>query len=90
MVDESMGYSYPMKEVMRCINVGLLCVQNHPEDRPLMSSVLLLLSRDNTLLPYPKEPGFAARKVTHQMESTSSKPNSSSINGITVTLLEGR
>ncbi|XP_039139965.1 receptor-like serine/threonine-protein kinase SD1-8 isoform X1 [Dioscorea cayenensis subsp. rotundata] len=90
MVDESIGYSYPMNEVMRCINVGLLCVQNHPEDRPLMSSVILLLSSDNTLLPYPKEPGFAARRVPHQMETTSSKPYSSSINGITVTLFEGR
>ncbi|KAM0952363.1 putative protein kinase RLK-Pelle-DLSV family [Dioscorea sansibarensis] len=90
MVDESMGYSYPVNEVVRCINVGLLCVQNHPEDRPLMSSVLLLLSSDNTLLPSPKEPGFAARRVPHQMESTSSKPYSSSINGITVTLFEGR
>ncbi|KAJ0983527.1 hypothetical protein J5N97_011782 [Dioscorea zingiberensis] len=42
MVDESMGYSYPMNEVMSCIKVGLLCVQNHPEDRPLMPSVLVI------------------------------------------------
>ncbi|KAJ0966655.1 hypothetical protein J5N97_023572 [Dioscorea zingiberensis] len=80
MVDESMGYSYSMNEVMSCIKVGLLCVQNHPEDRPLMPSVLFMLSGDNALLPNPKEPGFAVRSVPYQMESVSSKPNSSSTN----------
>ncbi|KAJ0983521.1 hypothetical protein J5N97_011776 [Dioscorea zingiberensis] len=90
MVDESLGYSYPMNEVMRCINVGLLCVQNHPEDRPLMSAVLLLLSGDNALLPCPKEPGFATKRVHYEMHSTSSKQYSSSTNEMSVTMFEGR
>ncbi|KAJ0983542.1 hypothetical protein J5N97_011797 [Dioscorea zingiberensis] len=60
-VDESMGCSYPVNEVMKCIKVGLLCVQNNSEDRPFMSSVLVMLSSDNVLLPYPKEPGIAVR-----------------------------
>ncbi|KAJ0983541.1 hypothetical protein J5N97_011796 [Dioscorea zingiberensis] len=91
MVDESMGYSYPMNEVMSCIKVGLLCVQNHPEDRPLMPSVLVMLSGDSALLPYPKEPGFAVRSVPYQMESVSSKPNSSSTYDMSVTtLVDGR
>ncbi|KAJ0983483.1 hypothetical protein J5N97_011738 [Dioscorea zingiberensis] len=90
MVDESLGYSYPMNEVMRCINVGLLCVQNHPEDRPLMSAVLLLLSGDNALSPRPKEPGFATKRVHYEVHSTSSKQYSSSTNDMTVTMFEGR
>ncbi|KAJ0983528.1 hypothetical protein J5N97_011783 [Dioscorea zingiberensis] len=90
MVDESMGYSYPINEVMSCIKVGLLCVQNHPEDRPLMPSVLVMLSGDSALLPYPKEPGFAVRSVPYQMESVSSKPNSSSTYDMSVTLVQGR
>ncbi|KAH7650655.1 S-receptor-like serine/threonine-protein kinase protein [Dioscorea alata] len=91
LVDESMGSYYSMNEVMRCIKVGLLCVQNHPEDRPFMSSVLLMLSGDNTLLPNPKEPGFAMRSgVTYKMESSSSKANLSSSNDMSVTLMEAR
>ncbi|KAJ0983486.1 hypothetical protein J5N97_011741 [Dioscorea zingiberensis] len=90
MVDGSMGYSYTMNEVMRCINVGLLCVQNHPEDRPLMTSVVLMLCGDNASLPYPKEPGFSARKVLHQTESSSSKQDTSSANDMSVSLFEGR
>ncbi|KAJ0983524.1 hypothetical protein J5N97_011779 [Dioscorea zingiberensis] len=90
MVDGSIGYSYTMNEVMRCINVGLLCVQNHPEDRPLMTSVVLMLCGENASLPYPKEPGFSARKVLHQTESSSSKQDTSSANDMSVSLFEGR
>lgn len=89
-VDESLGSSYNMNEVMRCINVGLLCVQDHPGERPLMSSVLLMLSGDKAILPYPKEPGFIVRNVPYQMESVSSKPTSSTTYEMSTTLIEGR
>ncbi|RZC76385.1 hypothetical protein C5167_000482, partial [Papaver somniferum] len=45
-------------EVLRCIQVGLLCVQKLPEDRPCMSVVVFMLSSENLLLPEPKQPGF--------------------------------
>ncbi|RDX79842.1 G-type lectin S-receptor-like serine/threonine-protein kinase SD1-1, partial [Mucuna pruriens] len=38
-------------------HVGLLCVQQRPEDRPDMSSVVLMLNGEK-LLPNPKIPGF--------------------------------
>ncbi|GAU21485.1 hypothetical protein TSUD_242080 [Trifolium subterraneum] len=44
-------------EVIRCIHVGLLCVQQKPGDRPDMSSVILMLNGEK-LLPQPKAPGF--------------------------------
>ncbi|KAI3721394.1 hypothetical protein L2E82_32404 [Cichorium intybus] len=44
-------------EVLRSIHIGLLCVQNLPEDRPTMSSVVLMLGNDGTL-PQPKPPAF--------------------------------
>ncbi|KAM0952366.1 putative protein kinase RLK-Pelle-DLSV family [Dioscorea sansibarensis] len=89
-VDESLGSSYNMNEVMSCINVGLLCVQDHPGDRPLMSSVLLMLSGDKAVLPYPKEPGFRVRDVPYQMDTVSSKPTSSSTSEMSVTQIVGR
>ena len=89
-VDESLGSSYNMNEVMSCINVGLLCVQDHPGDRPLMSSVLLMLSGGKAVLPYPKEPGFRVRDVPYQMDTVSSKPTSSSTSEMSVTQIVGR
>ncbi|XP_065001579.1 receptor-like serine/threonine-protein kinase SD1-6 [Musa acuminata AAA Group] len=43
LADASMGQSsLPVTEVMKCIKVGLLCVQDRPEDRPTMSSVVVM------------------------------------------------
>ncbi|KAB5521561.1 hypothetical protein DKX38_025880 [Salix brachista] len=73
-----------LSEVTRCINISLLCVQQHPDDRPSMSTVVWMLGGENTL-PQPKEPGF----------SKGSDPNApnfelSSANEITNSLLYPR
>ncbi|GAU20887.1 hypothetical protein TSUD_120790 [Trifolium subterraneum] len=44
-------------KIIRFIHVGLLCVQQRPESRPNMSSVVYML-KGETLLPKPSEPGF--------------------------------
>ncbi|ONI34223.1 hypothetical protein PRUPE_1G469000 [Prunus persica] len=46
-------------EIMRCIHIGLLCVQQTIADRPTMAAVILMLtssSVDN--LPVPSQPAF--------------------------------
>jgi len=43
---------------MRCIHIALLCVQDHPKDRPMISQIVYMLSNDNTL-PIPKQPTFS-------------------------------
>ncbi|KAJ9542972.1 hypothetical protein OSB04_029478 [Centaurea solstitialis] len=50
-----------ISEVERTIHVGLLCVQNLAEDRPTMSSVVLMLSGEGALPP-PKQPAFFAEE----------------------------
>nr|XP_043627959.1 G-type lectin S-receptor-like serine/threonine-protein kinase SD1-1 [Erigeron canadensis] len=49
--------SFILSEVLRSIHVGLLCVQHHPEDRPTMLSVILMLISEG-VLPEPKQPAF--------------------------------
>jgi hypothetical protein len=58
-------------EVIRCIHVGLLCVQQKPDDRPCMSSVILMLNGEK-LLPQPKAPGFYTGQVSCETPSSSS------------------
>ena len=48
-----LGNSRILFEVLRCIHVGLLCVQQKQEDRPNMSFMVLMLSSDNSL-PNPR------------------------------------
>lgn len=45
-------------EVLRCINIGLLCVQENATHRPIMSSVALMLNNHNMALPVPSRPAF--------------------------------
>jgi hypothetical protein len=45
LLDQSLGDSYSRDEVLRCIQIGLLCVQKDPADRPTMASILLTLKR---------------------------------------------
>ncbi|KAI4298616.1 hypothetical protein L6164_032152 [Bauhinia variegata] len=44
-------------EVIRCIHIGLLCVQDNVADRPTMASVVLMLN-SSTTLAIPSEPAF--------------------------------
>ncbi|KAM0951474.1 putative protein kinase RLK-Pelle-DLSV family [Dioscorea sansibarensis] len=60
LLDPFIGNSFSITQVMRCVNIGLLCVQEKPEDRPVMSSVVIMLGNDNAPLLEPKAPGFKA------------------------------
>ncbi|XP_078436834.1 receptor-like serine/threonine-protein kinase SD1-8 [Wolffia australiana] len=48
----------PIDEVLRCIQVSLLCVQEEAKDRPSMATVATMLSCETFPLPEPKKPGF--------------------------------
>ncbi|KAL5737871.1 hypothetical protein ACOSP7_030632 [Xanthoceras sorbifolium] len=74
-------------EALRCVQVGLLCVQNFPEDRPAMSSVVLMLSNMGATLPEPKQPGFFSLV---DMPATSRKEELYSNCTVTITVMEGR
>nr|XP_008386045.3 receptor-like serine/threonine-protein kinase SD1-6 isoform X1 [Malus domestica] len=89
LIDESLRDSLTLSEVVRCIHVGLLCVQQLPEDRPTMSSVILMLGNDSRL-PEPKQPGFFGGKNLPEAYSSSSKTESSATYDSTVTVPEAR
>ncbi|KAL1201624.1 Cysteine-rich receptor-like protein kinase 8 [Cardamine amara subsp. amara] len=45
-------------EVLRCIHIGLLCVQEDPIKRPTMSTIAVMLTSSTVTLPVPRQPGF--------------------------------
>nr|QMS43714.1 protein kinase [Betula platyphylla] len=45
-------------EIMRCIHIGLLCVQENVADRPTMASVVLRLNSHSITLSVPSRPAF--------------------------------
>ncbi|KAJ6796526.1 receptor-like serine/threonine-protein kinase SD1-8 [Iris pallida] len=88
LIDESVSPRYSANEALRCIKVGLLCVQEQPEDRPAMSSVVLMLGSASALLPEPKQPGFGFISTKGPFECSS--PTAYSVNEMSVTMCEGR
>jgi len=47
------------REMMRCVRVALLCIQEKPERRPDMLEVTRMLSPGKARLPFPRRPGYA-------------------------------
>ncbi|GJN32604.1 hypothetical protein PR202_gb21119 [Eleusine coracana subsp. coracana] len=52
---------FPEGDLLRCFHIGLLCVQEDPAFRPMMSSVVMMLSNDTVTRHAPSKPGFFAR-----------------------------
>ncbi|GMN71237.1 hypothetical protein TIFTF001_055928 [Ficus carica] len=78
-----------LQEVLHCIHVGPLCVQQCPVDRPNMPSVILMLGSDNEL-PEPKPPGYFMETDLQERVHSSRKPDSFSKNTMTMTKVKGR
>ncbi|KAM7265248.1 hypothetical protein ACFE04_002931 [Oxalis oulophora] len=45
-------------EMLRCIHIGLLCVQENAADRPSMASVVVMLSSESVSLALPLKPAY--------------------------------
>ncbi|XP_055821820.1 G-type lectin S-receptor-like serine/threonine-protein kinase SD1-13 [Solanum dulcamara] len=72
-------------QVVRCILVGLLCVQEHASYRPNTATIVSMLCSD-TVLPSPKRPAYSSK------DRSSDDPNFSpcSRNSISISNVEGR
>ncbi|RID78494.1 hypothetical protein BRARA_A01318 [Brassica rapa] len=56
LVDPAIGRNYQTNEVTRCIHIALLCVQDNPDDRPMLSTIILMLTSNTITLPLPRLP----------------------------------
>ncbi|ESQ35717.1 hypothetical protein EUTSA_v10006812mg [Eutrema salsugineum] len=82
---------YDEGEVMKCIHIGLLCVQENASDRPDMSSVIFMLGHNAIDLPSPKHPVFTAGRKRGRGNSAWLKGKTGdSVNDITLTDVQGR
>ncbi|CAI0468009.1 unnamed protein product [Linum tenue] len=84
--------SYFKDQVMRCIQIGLLCIQESPKDRPTMSNVVFMLVNATSVLPSPKKPAFISKRkfVDPDSAAAAAGPTVPSINNVSITDLEAR
>ncbi|KAG0496171.1 hypothetical protein HPP92_000862 [Vanilla planifolia] len=73
-IDIGLGGVYNLEEVLRCIHIGLLCLQADPMQRPSMAMVVLMLSTNTEMLSAPSLPAYftGANPSSVSSESSSS------------------
>ncbi|KAJ7968436.1 G-type lectin S-receptor-like serine/threonine-protein kinase [Quillaja saponaria] len=81
---------YFRNDILRCIHIGLLCVQELARDRPTVATIISMLHSEIVNLPPPKQPAFTQRQNMLSAESSQKKHRPSSINNVTVTIVQGR
>ncbi|XP_041025861.1 G-type lectin S-receptor-like serine/threonine-protein kinase At1g11330 [Juglans microcarpa x Juglans regia] len=77
-------------EILRCIHVGLLCVQDFAKDRPTVSIAISMLKSEIVNLPRPKQPAFTATQIATETTTSQCNKSGCSINNVTVTMVQGR
>nr|XP_023896466.1 G-type lectin S-receptor-like serine/threonine-protein kinase At1g11330 [Quercus suber] len=77
-------------EILRCIQVGLLCVQEFAQDRPTVSVVISMLKSEIGNLPPPTKPAFTEKLIALDTDPSKCFQTKCSVNDITVTMVQGR
>ncbi|RLN34812.1 hypothetical protein C2845_PM03G09170 [Panicum miliaceum] len=98
-MDSSLSNLAPRDQMVKCIHIGLLCVQDDPADRPMMSTVNVMLSSSTVSLQAPSRPAFCIQKSGFNSEmysevyagaSHSVSRSPMSLNDVSITELDPR
>lgn len=88
LLDPCIRDSSPRNKALRCIHIGMLCVQDSAAHRPNMSAVVLWLESEATTLPIPTQPLITSMRRTEDREFYMDGLDVS--NDLTVTMVVGR
>ncbi|XP_059437237.1 receptor-like serine/threonine-protein kinase SD1-8 [Corylus avellana] len=90
LMESTIGYPSSTSIILRFINIGLLCVQESPTDRPTMPDVVSMISNEHAPLPTPKQPAFTRGRNVIDTNSTIDNPEICSKNSLTISTMEAR
>ena len=80
--------SYSRAEVIRCIHIGLSCVQEDPALRPTMQTIVLMLNSHSITLATPERPAgyiHSRTQPTFPTKESTSQSVAASINESSIT-----
>lgn len=83
-IDVNFKEDCSLPEVLKCLQIALLCVQENTADRPTMASVVGMFISETTTLQTPKQPAFITTNLPNPNSSIISK------NEMTISKLDGR
>ncbi|KAA8521222.1 hypothetical protein F0562_011941 [Nyssa sinensis] len=90
LMDPTLCDTFNKYQLLRCIHVGLLCVEDCALDRPTMSDVISMLTNDSMTLPSPKKPAFFIGSIVVEEDSQSNKLENCTVNGLSISVVDGR
>ncbi|KAJ1379170.1 Tyrosine-protein kinase, catalytic domain [Sesbania bispinosa] len=90
LIDPDVSNPDYVDHILRCIHIGLLCVQEFAKERPTMATVVSMLNSEIVNFPAPRQPAFTQRQIEQSGDSSQQSHDSNSINNVTVTNLQGR
>ncbi|KAI6686900.1 hypothetical protein NL676_032813 [Syzygium grande] len=68
MLDPAIGDTYSRDEVLKCLKIGLLCVQEDLNCRPTMANIVNELSSQHVTLELPQQLPFFLGRTERSME----------------------
>lgn len=90
LIDPFHQKTYIESEVLKCIHIGLLCVQEDAADRPTMSTVVRMLGSDTVDLPKPTQPAFSVGRKSKNEDQISKNSKDNSVDEETITIVSPR
>ncbi|XP_020589877.1 cysteine-rich receptor-like protein kinase 6 [Phalaenopsis equestris] len=74
-LDQALCKPFQNSEVIKCIQIGLLCVQKDPAQRPTMTQVIVMLTSHSVSLKTPSSPAFFVERSGVKHSTLSGKSN---------------
>ncbi|KAK4595070.1 hypothetical protein RGQ29_018714 [Quercus rubra] len=90
LIDPTIGDSCNEYQVLRCIHVSLLCVEDDAIDRPTISNMLSMLTNDSSQLPLPKKPAFSIGRKTTVANISKKELEVYTVNGLSISDMDAR
>ncbi|RDX92699.1 G-type lectin S-receptor-like serine/threonine-protein kinase, partial [Mucuna pruriens] len=90
LIDQEIYDPSHQKDILRCIHIGLLCVQELAVNRPTMATVISMLNSEAAFLPPPSQPAFILKQNMLNLASSEETHKFCSINIVSTTDIQGR
>lgn len=88
MVDPFLRSDSSLDGILRCIHIGLVCVQEAPMDRPTISEINMMLDSNTIPVQTPSRPAFFSQMSGSSgsvVDSITAKSKAMSLNEVSIT-----
>ncbi|KAJ7948965.1 putative Receptor protein kinase [Quillaja saponaria] len=90
LIDERISSSFNNDQMLRCIHVALLCVEENANNRLTMSNVITMLTNESAELPLPKRIAFYTGRNVSEAQTLTRESKDDSINGLSASYMYAR